>query len=180
MIKFCHVLPCLVFFAAGPAFAQATYAPSVTLLQGNITYTVHWDGSYDYEEAVTQRLNTGAAVQDSGQTYIYYNGSSDNVTLLNAYTLTPAGQRLDVLPENILDQRDGSAGDTYTDGGRKVLIFPGLSPGAVEHYHYIIKDIGTYFPGQFFAEENFPVSSATQSASVTITAPPHSACFSRR
>src|ERR1700757_2193348 len=77
MIKFCHVLPCVVFFAAGPAFAQATYTPPVTLLRDNIIFTVHWDGRYDYEEAVTQRLNTGAAVQDSGQSYIYYNGSPD-------------------------------------------------------------------------------------------------------
>ncbi|MDR3520690.1 MAG: DUF3857 and transglutaminase domain-containing protein [Acidocella sp.] len=132
---------------------------------------MHWDGSYDYEEAITRRLNTGAAMRDAGESYIYYNGGPDNVTLLNAYTLTPAGQRLDVLPANILNQTDGSTGDIYTDGNRKVLIFPGLSPGATEHYHYIIRDIGSYFPGQFFTEESFPVSSTTQSASVTVTAP---------
>ncbi len=50
--------------AVPPAWAQAHYIPPETFIQDNITYTVHWDGSYDYEEAVTLRLNTGQAVQN--------------------------------------------------------------------------------------------------------------------
>jgi transglutaminase-like putative cysteine protease len=152
--------------------AEDNYVPPETLLQDNITYAVNWDGTYTYEEAITVRLNTANAVQEYGQASIYYAGSQDNITILNAYSITPSGQRTDVLPAQFLDMPASDGNNfVFSNGGVKVIIFPHLSPGAIEHYHYILPVTGTYLPGQFFVEQNFPVTNATQSANVTVTAP---------
>jgi transglutaminase-like putative cysteine protease len=165
-------LCCLAFLSAAPVSGQAAYLPPITLLSDNITYTVQADGTYTYEEAVTQRLNTQNAVDSAGDANIFYSGAGPDFTLLNAYTITSAGTRREVRPEQVLDQPAGdAAAGFYTDNRRKVIIFPGLSVGAVEHYHYIMRNNGTYFSNAFFAEQNFPVYLATQSASITVLAP---------
>ncbi len=133
-----------------PAMAPTAYTPPETVVSDNITYSVHWDGSYTFEEAITLRLNTEDAVENAGQAYIYDNGPSDQIIILNAYTTTAAGDRIDVLPSRILDQASGDDEDgIYSNSNRKVLIFPGLSPGAMLHYHYIIAANGTFFRASF-------------------------------
>jgi hypothetical protein len=160
-----------VLLIAAPAGA-ATYTPPETVLRDDVICHVHGDGTYDYEESLTVRLNTAGAVEDFGQAYINFSGPPEDTHVLAAYSVTPDGTRLDVKPERILDQRDGGDGDdTFSDGNRKVIIFSGLAPGAVEHWHYVINGNGASLPGQFFDEEIFSADNATQAASVTVYAP---------
>jgi len=157
--------------AAGSAFA-GQYIPDETLLQDDITYTIHWDGSYAFEENVAVRLNTEAAVANDGESYIGYSGSQDTVKILDAYTTTPDDRRLDVAGDKILDQSDGDDDDdSFSDGRERAIIFPGLSVGAVKHYHYVIDTNEPSFPGQFYDVQNFDIDTETKSASITITAP---------
>jgi hypothetical protein len=166
-----HRALCLAWFLTAPAYALA-YDPPATVVEDDITYTIHWDGSYDYEEALTLRINSASAVAAYSQAYITDNGPADDIKILNAYTLTPAGQRIDVLPDQILDQPFGDDWDNmFTNASRKVIIFPALSKGAIEHYHYILAANGTELPGQFFTEVNFPVDKNTLLATVTVIAP---------
>jgi hypothetical protein len=161
----------LLVVLAAPACA-AFYTPPETILQDDVICHVHADGTYDYEESLTVRLNTAGAVEDFGQAYINFSGPPEDTHVLAAYSVTPDGTRLDVKPERILDQRDGGDGDdTFSDGNRKVIIFSGLAPGAVEHWHYVINGNGASLPGQFFDEEIFSADNATQAASVTVYAP---------
>ncbi len=162
---------------AAPALAQTAVAQSrfvapETTLKDDMVYTVHLDGSFVYEEDVAVRLNTPEAVEDDGEAYIGYSGSLDTVKILAAYTTTAAGKTVNVLPDKILDQQDsGDGGDSFSDEKDRVIIFPGLAPGAVEHYHYIINTNESDFPGQFYTVENFPDDSAIASSSVTVIAP---------
>jgi transglutaminase-like putative cysteine protease len=136
-----------------------------------MTYTIHWDGSYDYEETVAVRLNTTEAVQDDGEAYITYSGSLDTVKILAAYTRTADGRRVDVAPDKIIDQQGGDGDDdSFSDDKNRVIIFPALSPGAVEYYHYIIETSQPDFPGQFDAVQNFTDDSAIDESSVTVIA----------
>jgi transglutaminase-like putative cysteine protease len=162
-----------LFVLAAPAAAQAPYLPPCTVLYDDITYTVHWDASYTYEENIAVRLNTAAAVRDDGESFIYYTGPKDTVKVIAAYTTTAAGQRIDVLPDKMLDQQ-GNAGDdgaSYSDTARRTLIFPALAPGAVKTYHYIIASTPARLAGQFFSVENFLVADELKESSVTIYAP---------
>jgi len=160
-----------VAVCASPAVADS-YVPDETLLQDDITYTIHADGSYLFEENVAVRLNTEAAVSDDGESYIGYSGSQDTVKILNAYTTTPGGARIDVTADKIMDQSAGSDDDdSFSDQKEKAIIFPALSVGAVKHYHYVINTTEPDFPGQFYDTQNFDTDTETKSASITITAP---------
>jgi transglutaminase-like putative cysteine protease len=162
----------LLIAAAIFTAAAAPYAPPETTLRDDMTYTIDWDGSYDYEEVVAVRLNTEEAVQDDGEAYIGYSGSLDTVKILAAYTRAADGQRVDVLPSQILDQQsDDSDDESFSDEKNKVIIFPDLAPGAVEYYHYIVATSAADFPGQFDAVQNFPSDSAIDETSVTVNAP---------
>jgi transglutaminase-like putative cysteine protease len=158
-----------------PSSAATQFTAPTTVLYDDITYTVHWDASYSYEENVAVRLNTEEAVQDDGDSDIYYTGDKSTVKIIAAYTTTPAGQKIDVLPEKMLDQQgnadEDNGEDSYSDTARRTLIFPALVPGAVKTYHYIIQSTQPQFPGQVFSVENFPTSEEFQEASVTVYAP---------
>lgn len=160
----------LTVFPAGIAFAQPYIAPE-TIISDDITYVIHWDGSYSFEEDLAIRLNTAEAVQDNGQAYISYSASVDTPAILDAYTQTADGSRLDVLPDEIIDQGGAGNNASFGDEREKVIIFPALAPGAVEHYHYKIDTNAADFPGQFYAEQNFDVDAQTLSATVTVLAP---------
>jgi len=157
---------------ASPALADVAYVPDETLLRDDMTYTIQMDGSYSFEETLAVRLNTEAAVENDGESYIGYSGSQDTVKILAAYTTTPGGARLDVAADKILDQQQSDDDDdSFSDEREKAIIFPGLSVGAVKHYHYVINTNEPDFPGQFYDTQNFDIDSKVQSASITITAP---------
>jgi len=159
--------------AAAPSLARASaFVPDETLLQDDITYTINDDGSYLFEENVAVRLNTEAAVANDGESYIGYSGSQDTVKILAAYTTTPDGARIEVTSAKILDQSAGSDDDdSFSDQKEKAIIFPALTVGAVQHYHYIINTTAPDFPGQFYDTQNFDIDTQTLSATVSITAP---------
>jgi hypothetical protein len=169
----------LLYFAlffitvAAPAAASLNYVAPETTLKDDMTYTVHWDGSFTYEDSVAVRLNTAEAVEDDGEAYIGYSGSLDTVKIFSAYTTTASGQRIDVLPDKIIDQQGDGDGDddSFSDEKNRVIIFSSLAPGAVEHYHYIINTTTSDFPGEFYTVENFPDDSAIAESSVTVIAP---------
>jgi hypothetical protein len=162
----------LLALIAAPALAARPYVPDETLLQDDITYTIHTDGSYIFEEAVAVRLNTEAAVANDGESYIGYSGSQDTVKILSAYTTTAAGARLDVSSDKIMDQQQSNDDDdSFSDQRQKAIIFPALTVGAVKHYRYIIDTNTSSFPGQFYDTQNFDIDSETKSATVTLTAP---------
>ncbi len=157
---------------ASPAWAGTAYVPDETLVRDDITYTIHADGSYSFEENLAVRLNTEAAVANDGESYIGYSGSQDTVKILAAYTTTPDGARQDVSADKILDQQQSDdEDDSFSDEREKAIIFPALTVGAVKHYHYIIDTNQPDFPGQFYDTQNFDIDSKVQSASITITAP---------
>jgi hypothetical protein len=165
------MFPILCLLAA-PAWAGQAYVPDETLLQDDMTYTIHWDGSYSFEETLAVRLNTEAAVANDGESYIGYSGSSDTVKILAAFTTTPDGTRQDVSADKILDQQESADDDdSFSDEREKAIIFPALNVGAVKHYHYVIDTNQPDFPGQFYDTQNFDIDSKIQSATVTITAP---------
>jgi hypothetical protein len=152
----------------------SAYVPDETLLRDDITYTIHADGSYLFEENVAVRLNTEAAVANDGESYIGYSGSQDTVKILGAFTATPDGRHIDVSADKIMDQQAGSDGDdSFSDQKEKAIIFPALAVGAVKHYHYVINTTEPDFPGQFYDTQNFDTDTETKSASINITAPAH-------
>jgi hypothetical protein len=154
------------------AAAVPSYVPDETLLRDDIVYTIHADGSYSFEETLAVRLNTEAAVENDGESYIGYSGSQDTVKLLAAYTQMPDGARLDVAADKIMDQQQSDDGDdSFSDQREKAIIFPALEVGAVKHYHYVINTNVSDFPGQFYDTQNFDLDTETRSASITITAP---------
>jgi hypothetical protein len=171
MAKHLFTASILFICATAPAAALPYTAPETTL-RDDMVYTVHWDGSFTYEENVAVRLNTPEAVEDDGEAYIGYSGSLDTVKILSAYTTDAAGNRVDVSPSKILDQQDSDDdGDSFSDEKNRVIIFPALAPGAVEHYHYVVDTNESDFPGQFYTVENFPNDSAISESSVTVIAP---------
>lgn len=132
----------------------------------------------DGSEILTQHLemqvlNAGLA-SALAQFPITYNEASTEVTIVEAYTLKPDGQKIPLDPGGIVTQQTPSSNalaPLFTDTKQKVLIFPNVQAGDTivftEKRH--IKQL--YFPGQFLKQGDFLPNVPVDDSSLTIIAP---------
>ena len=89
---------------AQPAPAPAAFTPSATYVRDHTHYALQADGRYTMDKDMEIRLNTAQAVSQMGQMPFVYSTSLQNIDVMEAYTLTPEGQRIDVRSDGIQDQ----------------------------------------------------------------------------
>jgi 50S ribosomal protein uL3 len=77
-----------------PAFAQ--YQPSYTVLRSTQHVHVNRDGSHTDDISSLARIDTPKGVEALGERRLSYVGSLETMEVVEAWTLTPDGQRIDV------------------------------------------------------------------------------------
>jgi hypothetical protein len=108
-----------------------TYTPSVTVTQRTVDVHVRADGSATTEVLQTLRIDTEQAVESHGEFRFHYSSRTGNFEVLEAWTITPDGQRLDVAPEKIRTLETSDTGEpSFSDGKVRVVIFPAVGVGA--------------------------------------------------
>ena len=130
--------------------AAAQYRPGVTVLRDHTKIELAADGSAVEWRAYTRRIETASAVDRHGEARIPFIESMAKVEVLEAWTESPDGTRVDVKPDQIrtLSDNDGSERD-FGDGKVKVIIFPAVAKGAVLHYRTKTIEREQPFPGHY-------------------------------
>ena len=116
-----------------------------------VTLRVNPDYTYEEIEEETTLIRSQAIVDSFGQDDYVYSSDSESVEVLEAYTVLPNGEIVEVESDKIrttVDQsEDGEA--SYSDDHHKIIIYPNLVAGARTHYK-IKKTVHTpLYPDRF-------------------------------
>ncbi len=94
--KACQILrlvaQTLLAWLALITLAHAQFAPAVTTVRDFQRFHVRADGSYTQYLEQQVRVKTEQAVQTRSELRQYYNAALENLEVLEAYTLQPAGR----------------------------------------------------------------------------------------
>ena len=155
------------------AFATATFAAPVTQLESTTSYTVNADATFVEESFGRVRVDDQAGVRRIGQMPIQYSTSLQALEVLEAYTTTKDGQRIDVTPDKIIEQQlpQSSGAPMFSDRKVKMVIFPQVEVGSVITVRYRRTQLKPDFPGHFSFWETPPQSIDLEKSSISLTAP---------
>lgn len=160
--------------AGGAVCAQAaTFQANVTILRDDIVYEVQEDGRFVVDEFEVLRINSEQGVKERGQAALGYSASLQELEVLEAYTTTKDGRRVDVPADKImLQQSPQSAGaPTFDDGKVKTVVFPALEVGATVTLHTRRTQKTPLFPGHFTMLEGTSPQLDYESERITVKAP---------
>lgn len=156
------------------SFAQpAPFTPSATILKDQITYVVQADGRYTKEEVEEIQINTDQGVKERGQLRMSFSNTLQALEVLQAYTITKDGKRIDVPPSEIWEQQSpASAGAPMFDDHKvKVVVFPAVEIGARLGIHTRMTQKIPLFKGHFYDLEAAWPRVEFKSFEVSIKAP---------
>lgn len=132
--------------------AQAQFRPSVTILKQHVLTRVNADGTSTDEMELVRRVETPRGVSAIAETQLNFTETLSSVEVLEAWTITPEGQRLDVKPDQIRTLSDKNGGEReFGDDKVKVIIFPAVTPGAVVGYRAHYKHHKAIFEGHHWS-----------------------------
>ncbi|MFO7324247.1 MAG: DUF3857 domain-containing protein [Pseudomonadota bacterium] len=133
------------------------HAAPVTSLKSEVTYELLPDGSSVVERIQVTRLNEQVAVTGAGQAGIQYSDGLHQVEIIEAYTTTKDGQRVDVPADRIFTQQlPVSAGaPAFSDQRVRMVVFPQLEIGATVTLHYRSTQSKAWLPGVYTGGEVF-------------------------
>src|SRR6185369_16127578 len=112
---------------------QAQNAPASRIRLATEDVVVNKDGSFVNTSHVEIQLLTAAAASGAMQQRISYDGTLEDIEVVEAFTIKPGGQKVAVDPSAILSQQAQAAPNTltpiYTDQRQKVIVFPNVEAG---------------------------------------------------
>ena len=169
---FALILTLLAFDGLAQTPAKPYEAPE-TVLENDYVYNVLADGTYTLESFKKIRINNQQGVQKSSQVPLQYSTTLEEVDVLEAYTTTKDGKRIDVAADKILlQQSPQSAGAPMFDDAKvKTIVFPNVEVGATLSFRVRKKQKVPLFPGAFSTNRVFPRTLDYKQASVTLRAP---------
>ncbi|GAB7533957.1 DUF3857 domain-containing protein [Burkholderia sp. 3C] len=151
----------------------AEYRANSTVLSHDIIYDVHADGSYTKDVIELDRIDTEQGVREGGESSLGYSTSLQALEIVEAYTLTKDGRRIDITPDQIREQQSPASARApmFVDQRLKVVVFPAVEVGAKLMLHYRLTQKTPLFPGQFSALEQFSDNVPRESMHLTVRAP---------
>lgn len=131
---------------------QAPFIPNTTVLKDQITYVVQADGRYTKEEVEEIQINTDQGVKQRSQLRMSFSSTLQALDVLEAYTITKDGKRIDVKPDEIREQQSAaSAGAPMFDDHKvKAVVFPAVEIGARLGIHTRMTQKTPLFKGHFY------------------------------
>ena len=156
-----------------PAPTARTYEGSLTVLRDEAAYDVRPDGGYTLEQFETVRVNNAQGVKQRGQVPLRYSASLQEMDVLEAYTTTHDGKRIDVESDKIIQQQAPQSADApmFDDAKVKTVIFPAAEIGSVLTLHWRLTQKTPLFPGTFSMVKVFPRTRDARHSVVTLRAP---------
>jgi Domain of Unknown Function with PDB structure (DUF3857)/Transglutaminase-like superfamily len=131
------------------------------------------DGTFVQVNESVIRLNTEAGAKGTAQIPIPYSESLQNLEVVEAYTLTSSGKRIDVKPESIFTQAAPIAvsAPMFNDIKYRILVFSEPAVGAKLAFKVKISQKTPFFPGHVSFMEAFPTTYAQEDSEIKLSAP---------
>lgn len=122
-----------------------------------ITETVYPDGKVVQIDEMTTLVKSQYVVDAQSQADIPYNSTLSNLEVVEAYTITPRGEKIPVAANAIRTvEDDNSAGAVmFSDQKHKIIIFPKVTPGARTYYKTKLTTYTPLMPGYFYSNLGF-------------------------
>ncbi len=166
----------LVLVSALPAAAQVAekeYISPLTIENMEATFNVNADGTYTMEENSRVRINLQQMVSSAAQSYLQFSASLQTLEVLEAYTETAEGERIDVPEDKIITKESeiGISAPDFNDYKTTAIVFSQISAGAAKTIHYKMTQIKPHFENHFSMFNAFPLEVDIKSATIRLIAP---------
>ena len=137
--------------------AQETYRPPYSYERITTTVIVHADKTHEQINESVLRIETELGVSEHGERILSYNSALEDLTVLEAYTISPKGERVAVDPTAIRTTEEELSGGApmFSDMKHRVIVYPKVQVGsrlflkARSHQHT------PHFVNQFFLNDSF-------------------------
>jgi transglutaminase-like putative cysteine protease len=160
----------LAALLAGHVRAQET---EVVIEKAHREIWIESTGKYVDESEIVTRLVTERGARAAAQVPIPFSESLQTLEILEAYVITPAGERMDVNPSAIITQGAPVAlnAPIFTDLKVRIVVFPQPQPGGKIGLKVRLTQEKPLISGQFMYNQIFPRSSVTREQVVHVSAP---------
>jgi hypothetical protein len=138
-------------FAAGVCVVRAAdaYQPPHSVIHRIVHVRVAADGTSTVTTELARRADTPAGVRSLGEDRIYFRETMSRLEVHEAWSVSPAGERIEVPLDSVRIKDDEEDGDGDSDDKVAKLIYPGLELGSVLHRRSTLINHTQPFPGHF-------------------------------
>ncbi len=116
--------------SASEAIAPDAYQPSHSILHRIVHVTVNDDGTAHVVTDLARRADTARGVRALGEEKIRFRETMTRLYVTEAWSVTPAGKRIDVPVESVRVKDDDEEGDGDSDNKVATVIYSGLEVGS--------------------------------------------------
>jgi len=117
-----------------------------------ITETIQADGTVVEIDELTTLVKSQLVVDSESQADLPYNSTLSKLEVLEAYTITPKGEKIPVAANAIRTVEDDNSSGTamFSDQKHKIIIFPKVTPGSKTYYKTKLTTYKPLLPGYFY------------------------------
>ncbi len=156
----CFVIVMLSLFLQSVFAAPTTpnTVPSLYVVEKlNYSYHVNADATSEIIEEQQVLVKDQIVVDGLATEDISFNSTQKKVEILEAYTILPSGEKLNVEPKAIrlVDAENGGGSTSFSDVKKYSIIFPNVTPGARTYYKAKTTTHTPILPGMFNARLSF-------------------------
>ena len=138
-----------------------------------ITETIQADGTVVEIDELTTLVKSQLVVDSESQADLPYNSTLSKLEVLEAYTLTPKGEKIPVAANAIrtVEDDNSSGAAMFSDQKHKIIIFPKVTPGSKTYYKTKLTTYKPLLPGYFYTRLIFSPSVEVQSYEYNLSYP---------
>jgi transglutaminase-like putative cysteine protease len=129
-----------------------------------ITETIQADGTVVEIDELTTLVKSQLVVDSESQADLPYNSTLSKLEVLEAYTITPKGEKIPVAANAIRTVEDdiSSGAAMFSDQKHKIIIFPKVTPGSKTYYKTKLTTYKPLLPDYFYTRLIFSPSVEVQ------------------
>ncbi|QWE25985.1 DUF3857 and transglutaminase domain-containing protein [Polynucleobacter sp. AP-Ainpum-60-G11] len=164
----------LLLANAGITSAGRGELESLSLIEkAVITEAIQADGTVVELNELTTLVKSQLAIESESQADLPYNSTLSKLEVLEAYTITPTGEKIPVASNAIRTvEDDNSKGAAiFSDQKHKIIIFPKVTPGSKTYYKTRLTTHTPLLPGYFYTRLIFSPNAEVKSYEYTLSYP---------
>jgi len=130
-----------------------------------ITETIQADGTVVEINEIITLVKSQLIVDAESQADLPYNSTFSTLEVLEAYIITPKGEKITVAANAIRTVEDdiSSGAAMFSDQKHKIIIFPKVTPGSKTYYKTKLTTFKPLLPGYFYTRLYFSPNAEVQS-----------------
>jgi transglutaminase-like putative cysteine protease len=138
-----------------------------------IIETIQADGTVVEIDELTTLVKSQLVVDSESQADLPYNSTLSKLEVLEAYTITPKGEKIPVAANAIrtVEDDNSSGAAMFSDQKHKIIIFPKVTPGSRTYYKTKLTTYKPLLPGYFYTRLIFSPSVEVQSYEYNLNYP---------